>query len=166
MFVNGGKDCGYSNASEITEMTKLKKSLLKSLSDRVIDNLMLNLWNLRNKLMKNMILRFTVFFLFMAPKVFADWTVLPASTISSLGTGWGGEGLYINLASGKPVSANGMTCGPALILLNNAPMQKEMLAILLSAYHAGSQVAISVNLKAPCNANGGVILVASVSIQK
>jgi hypothetical protein len=78
-----------------------------------------------------------------------------------LGTGWGGEGLYINLTNGKTVSANGITCGPGLILLNDAPMQKEMVSILLSAFHAGAQVAISVNLKAPCNSNGGVILVSS-----
>lgn len=116
--------------------------------------------------MKNLVRKFAFLLIFMAPSVFADWTVLPSSTISRLATGWGGEGLYIDLASGKTVSANGMTCGPGLILLNDAPMQKEMVAILLSAYHAGSQVAISVNLNAPCNANGGVILVAAVAMHK
>lgn len=52
--------------------------------------------------------------------------------ITRLATGWGGEGFYVDSQGAVPAAAN---CGDGsrMVILNQAPMQKEMISLLLTA---------------------------------
>lgn len=65
-----------------------------------------------------------------------------AQTISGqqviyVATGWVAEGIYVHTAVNN-TSVDG--CGPKYRIEANHPMLKEMMAILLSAYHTGAKV--------------------------
>lgn len=63
-------------------------------------------------------------------------------TLSYIATGWGQEGVYV-IASSSTRSSEG--CGPNFMIEPTNPMLKEMVALLLSAYHAGSKVNLYVD---------------------
>lgn len=63
-------------------------------------------------------------------------------TLTYIATGWGQEGVYV--ASTNDIrSTEG--CGPHFMIEPTNPMLKEMVALLLSAYHAGSKVNLYVD---------------------
>lgn len=67
---------------------------------------------------------------------------IDAQTLTYIATGWGQEGIYVKASNGVR-SIDG--CGPYFMLEPSNPMLKEMMAILLSAYHAGTKVNLYVD---------------------
>lgn len=64
-------------------------------------------------------------------------------SVTSVGTGWGAEGIYVTTAADAPV-ADG--CGGLTYLIESThPMWREMVALLLSALHTGGKVYLYVD---------------------
>lgn len=70
-------------------------------------------------------------------QAFATGQGIDGQIISYVGTGYGGEGIYIQTTT--PIrSIDG--CGPMLWIDPNHPLKKEMMALLVSAFHTGTKV--------------------------
>lgn len=97
-------------------------------------------------------------FLSFATTVSAAEVSLPVQTISSIQTGWGGEGIYLQLREG--IRASGCNSGMYLIHKQNNPMYYELLSISLSAYHAKSKVILRVtNCSSPSDFSLSVVAI-------
>jgi hypothetical protein len=81
-------------------------------------------------------------------------------TLSYISTGWGQEGVYVYAGNNSIRSTDG--CGPNFMIEPNNPMLKEMVALLLSAYHAGSKV----NLYVDGCVNSTAMKLKAVALQK
>lgn len=62
--------------------------------------------------------------------------------VSYVSTGWGAEGIYVRTVVSN-TSVDG--CGPKFRIEPNHPLLKEMVSMLLSAFHAGSKVNLYVD---------------------
>jgi len=85
-------------------------------------------------------------------------TQLAPQTITSIGTGWGAEGVYVNTAEG--LSAEGCAKNVARMLSDHVWL-KENLSVLLSAFHAQTKVRLYVD-----GCIGNNMRLQAVSIQK
>lgn len=81
--------------------------------------------------------------LFAAPVcTMAAGQTIDAQSLTYIATGWGQEGIYVK-ASNSIRSVDG--CGPYFMIEPGNPLGKEMMAMLLSAYHAGTKVNLYVD---------------------
>ena len=76
-----------------------------------------------------------------------------------MATGWGAEGLYVEVVANN-YSVDG--CGPRYRIEPNHPMLKEMVSLLLSAFHSGAKVSLYVD---GC-VNSAIMNLKSVAIVK
>ncbi|QGY77026.1 hypothetical protein FZ025_10395 [Xanthomonas hyacinthi] len=85
---------------------------------------------------------------------------IDGQTIASLSTGWVGEGLFVDTQGTLPSGAN---CGNGnrFLIEPGAPMQKEMVSLLLMAMQNKVPATLYVD-----GCSGGVMKLKSVSISK
>lgn len=65
----------------------------------------------------------------------------PVVTISNVGTGWGGEGIYVSVTANSPsFSGNAACTSGRYILLPTNPFYREILSLLIAAMHSGHSI--------------------------
>jgi len=79
--------------------------------------------------------------------------------IRHIGTGWGAEGIYV-LTVTNTTSTEG--CGPKFMIEPSHVMRKEMVSLLLSAFHTGANV----NLYVAGCINTSIMNLKAVSLSK
>jgi hypothetical protein len=99
-------------------------------------------------------------FLFAASThAFATGQNIDGQIISYVGTGWGAEGFYVQTTT-PTRSMDG--CGSMFWIDPNHPLRKEMMALLISAFHSGTKV----NLYVDNCVNTNAMILKAVAIQK
>ena len=96
--------------------------------------------------------------LFCLPSLAFSGTQLAPQTITSIGMGWGAEGIYVNTAEG--LSAEGCVNNVAR-MPNDHVWLEENLSVLLSAFHAQAKVRLYVD-----GCVGNNMRLQAVSVQK
>jgi hypothetical protein len=82
----------------------------------------------------------------------AQTPVGTTGVITSIGSGWGGEGIYITLSP-----APSLVCNGRILMPTSAIQYKENLALAMLALSQGLTVTLSYNTT--CDSNGNVALV-------
>jgi hypothetical protein len=82
----------------------------------------------------------------------AQTPVGTTGVITSIGSGWGGEGIYITLSP-----APSLVCNGRILMPTSAIQYKETLALAMLALSQGLTITLSYNTT--CDSNGNVALV-------
>jgi hypothetical protein len=102
---------------------------------------------------------FFILLLFCGPALAAPYNIT-AHTVTILSTGWDGEGFYVDTQGTLPTGAN---CGDGnrFIITPAAPMQKEMVSLLITAIQNRSPITLHVD-----GCSGGVMVLKSVTLYR
>jgi hypothetical protein len=98
--------------------------------------------------------------LFICGPAYATPYNIGGQTIAALSTGWVGEGLFVDTQGTLPAGAN-RGDGNRFLIEPGAPMQKEMVSLLLMAMQNKVPATLYVD-----GCSGGVMKLKSVSISK